>query len=539
MRLEKFFLFLLVFLQAAACRRTSSEPADKLWEQGKRLLEEGDARGSLIPLERARQKDPHNEEGLVHLARAYLQTGEPRKASEMLAEHLANRPGQASTWYMLALSRYNERKFDAAVESLEEALRIHPRFPEAVLLLGTIYEEYEEFSAAIQAYSQLAGDLSLGPPLVPILLRLARLLQKNPDADTARRVEGYLRSAISLEPDNVEALAALGSHFMEQKQPAEALKLFEDWARRHPKDARAHYHTGLALSALGRHAQAVEAYRRAVELDRDVVDFHLRLADAYAALGQQEKYYDALVAASAADPSNLQVKWRLLPFYIDKGRVQTAQTLLNELEKERATDPEYHRLRTRFHQARGEYKLAYEAHMAILALSGRPDDAFWREAGFLARYAGLYDKAVEILEPLAKTYPADERVQMERGLALWFSGKTAEGLQAVQKVDTPIARIWTAHLLLQPPGGPDAAERALAAVDPEKCTPEERLFFYDVQVEIFRARKDYARAAATLEKAIPLARNEEERNTLQLALDAMRKELKPAPAPMPAAGSGT
>lgn len=524
MKIRPILLISFVFLCAASCRRTSSEPADKLWEQGKRLLDAGDARGGLIPLERARRQDPHNEEGLVYLARAYIQTGEPRKASELLAEHLANRPGQASTWYMLALARYNERKFDAAVESLEEALRISPRFPEAVLLLGTIYEEYEEIPAAIQAYSQVAGDLSLGPPLVPILLRLCRLLEKNPAADTPRRVENYLLSALSLEPDSAEVLEALGNHYMAQKRPAEALKHFEQWVKRHPGDARAHDHAGLALAAAGQHEAAVESYRKAVEIQRDEADFHLHLADSYKALGQKENYYKALVAASAADPSNTQVKWRLLPFYIEKGRHQTAQTLFGELEKERAMDPEYHRLRSEFHQARGEYRLAYDAHMSILALSGRsPDDAFQRDAGFLARYAGLYEKAVEILTPLAKSYPEDARLQMELGLALWFSGKTAEGLQMVQKAGTPLARIWTAHLLLQSPGGVQAAENALAAIEPEKGSPDERLFYLDVQAQILRAKKDLAGAAAVLDKALPLARNEEERNTLQLAIDELRK----------------
>jgi tetratricopeptide (TPR) repeat protein len=190
-------------------------------------------------------------------------------------------------------------------------------------------------------------------------------------------------------------------------------------------------------------------------------------------------------------------------------------------------DPEYHRLRAAFHQARGEYRLAYDAHMSILALSGRFDDAFLREAGFLARYAGLYEKAVEILSPLAKSYPEDARVQMELGLALWFTGKTAEGLQAVQKVNTPLARIWEAYLTLQPSGNPQAAERILSGVDPEKCEPDERLFYLDVQAQILKAKKDSAGAAATLEKALPLARNEEERGALQLSIEALRKETKP------------
>lgn len=532
MILRTFFLMMFVLLSTVSCRRSQEQNSEKLWKEGKHLLDTGDARGSLILLERAFRQDPHHEEGLVYLARAYIQTGEPRKASELLATYVARYNAQAPTWYMLALARYNERKFDAAVESLEEALRLLPRFPEAVLLLGTIYEEYEEFPAAMQVYSQLAEDMSLGPPLVPILLRLCRLLEKNPTAETPRRVESYLLSAFSLEPKNVEVLEAIGNHYFAKKQLDEALKYFELWRQQQPNDARAHDSIGQIFFAQGKYADAVTAYRKAIDIQRDEVKFHLHLADVYKALHQQENYYNALVAASAADPANTQIKWRLLPLYIEKGRHETAQTLFRELEKEHAMDPEYHRFRAAFHQSRGEYRLAYDAHMSILALSGRTDDAFSREAGFLARYAGLYEKAVEVLSPLATNYPEDARLHMELGIALWFSGKTTEGLQKVQKVDTRLARIWEAYLLLQTPGSILAAERVLSGIDPEKCEPDERLFYFDVQAQIRRMKKDFAGAIASLEKALPLARNEEERNTLQLLTDALRKEIQSVSTPL-------
>jgi predicted Zn-dependent protease len=532
MNLQRFFSLLpiLCLLMAApACRkRDGGGGAERHWAEGKRLLDAGQLTEALVHLERAYARDATHEEGLVYLARALLQNQDARRASEILATYLAKHTGQAATWYMLALARYNERKRDAAVESLEEALHQRPRFPEAILLLGTIYEEYDETSAAIHAYHSIADDLALGPPLVPVLLRLTRLMQKDLAPEDEKKVEKHLLSAFQLAPREPAVLEALGTFHLDRKRPKEALGYFRLWEKHEPQSALAHHHLGLALALLGDHAGAVAAFDRAVAQDPDRIETYLSLADSLAALKQEDRLYDCLVAAAAAEPSNLVVKWRLLPFYIDKGRSQMAETLFAELEVERATDPEFYRLKTRFHVGRGEHRLAYESHMSRLTVSGRVDDAFSREAGILARQAGLYDKAVELLTPLGQAFPDDRRLHLELGLALWFSGKTAEGLAALRRLEPDrMARIWLAHLLLQSPGTAGQAGKTLqaAAAGLEEAPDEEKLFYYDVLTQQARLRKDWTGAVAALEKALALARHEEERNALELALEAAKKEI--------------
>ncbi len=523
-----------------SCKKKDSDDSARFWAEGKRLLDAGQVLESLQYLERAYARDATHEEGLVYLSKAYIQNGNPRKASEVLATYLANHPGEATTWYMLALARYSERKSDAAVESLEEALHQRPRFPEAILLLGTIYEEYEEWAAAIQTYNSIADDLSLGPPLVPVLLRLGRLLQKDLRQEDEKKVEQYLLSAYQLTPSEPAVLEAVGGFYLNRKRNREALKFFKLWVGSDARSGQAHYHAGLAQAALGDHTAAVASLAKAVELEPDRVEIYLAQAESLAALKRDDDLYNCLVAASAAEPANLLVKWKLLPFYIEKGRHQMAETLLGELAAERGTDPEYYRLKTQFHEARGEYRLAFETHMSRLAISGRSDDAFAREAGILARHAGLYDKAVEILTPLAQAFPDDRRLALELGLALWFTGKTAEGLTAVRRLaPDPMALIWLSHLLLQTPATRGEADRVLAQVKIDSVSTDEKLFYYDVLVQSLRLKKDWAGARAILEKAVPLARNEEERNSLELALEAMRKEMAPAsPDPAPGMESG-
>ena len=89
------------------------------------------------------------------------------------------------------------------------------------------------------------------------------------------------------------------------------------------------------------------------------------------------------------------------------------------------------------------------------------------------------------------------------------------------------------------PGDRTAAERVLALVDVDGATTDERLFYFDVKAQALRQKKDWTGAVAILEKALPLARNEEERNALELSLETVRKEIPAADAggPMTAPNS--
>jgi hypothetical protein len=118
---------------------------------------------------------------------------------------------------MLALARYNERKFDAAVESLEEALRLSPRF----LKLFCCLDQYTKNTRnsrppfrPIPNWLEICRGTAAGGPL---LLRLCGCSRKTGGRHSKK--SGKLTVvALSLEPGNAEVLEALGSHYMAAKK---------------------------------------------------------------------------------------------------------------------------------------------------------------------------------------------------------------------------------------------------------------------------------------------------------------------------------
>jgi Flp pilus assembly protein TadD len=98
-----------------------------------------------------------------------------------------------------------------------------------------------------------------------------------------------------------------------------ARRTWEEILDDRPGDAEAHFSRGLCLAGLGARGEAVEAYRRAVELDGRAVRYRLRLAEL---LWATEQYHQAInewrhVVIQA--PGNVEARLGLAAAYMHTG----------------------------------------------------------------------------------------------------------------------------------------------------------------------------------------------------------------------------
>ncbi|MBW8875819.1 MAG: protein kinase [Acidobacteria bacterium] len=98
----------------------------------------------------------------------------------------------------------------------------------------------------------------------------------------------HLEELLARSPSNVWGLDKLGNLELLVGDPARAERLYLDLIRLHPQ--RPYYtNLGLARSLLGRHGEAVAAYRQALELAPGHIAVTLNLADAQLALGREDE----------------------------------------------------------------------------------------------------------------------------------------------------------------------------------------------------------------------------------------------------------
>ncbi|HJX26962.1 MAG TPA: tetratricopeptide repeat protein, partial [Thermoanaerobaculia bacterium] len=186
-------------------------------------------------------------------------------------------PGDPRPWvahFRLTLVAGRHDDAEAALETLSAMApgdpQLHAYAGELAESRGDLERAAAEFSAAVQ-----------GAPTWSNLYRLANVEAKAGRIDAARR---HLADLLARSPGNTWGLARLASLELMEGDPRRAEQIYLDILRRQPQRIH-HTNLGLARSLLGRHAEAVEAFRQALTFDSNNPYLLLNLADAELALG--------------------------------------------------------------------------------------------------------------------------------------------------------------------------------------------------------------------------------------------------------------
>ncbi len=193
-------------------------------------------------------KQPPPTEGQISVLRLRV----PRKAVEL---------------YNQALDAFEKQKLDDAKKRVEQALKIHPSYPDALTLRGGIHLEWQQWDAAAQDFR---ASIDTDPAFAPAYIGLADALNVEFRFDDALAV---LQRADQLTPGawNVQyetSRALIGKHLYER-----ALNVLEEALRaRAPHDSLLRLAKAHALVALGKLPEAageLRAYLSSGSVERE------------------------------------------------------------------------------------------------------------------------------------------------------------------------------------------------------------------------------------------------------------------------------
>jgi tetratricopeptide (TPR) repeat protein len=251
---------------------------------GFELLAMGELRAAIEELRRAASMDAlvtgapseaRRIQGVVYWGESAFD-----KSIEQLEAAIRLTPGDERS--RLALSRVlSSAGRDAdAQRVLEDTIRAIPASGRAHWWLATSYERVNRFADARREYEQAASMAVAGRShLLGIVGRLA-----SGAADGSGAIDALSRAVVA-DPDNAlwHRLLA-GAHLLEDR-PDDALAEFAAALRIDSRDAAAHLGVGQIHLNAGRNAEAVDALRRATELNTDSIDAAYALATALTRLG--------------------------------------------------------------------------------------------------------------------------------------------------------------------------------------------------------------------------------------------------------------
>jgi tetratricopeptide (TPR) repeat protein len=287
---------------------------------------------------------------------------------------------------------------DAVLEA-QDILKRDPNNLEAHKLLGRIYLRSlgdtpggsgsdSVLKLAIEQYEEI---IKLEPDSMDDHLLLGRLYGRNNDLQKA---ESEFKTALKLEPDSEEAVTALAFLYTAEgdaARAAEVLSKVPDSSR----SAKLYSVLGYTYEQQKDYKKAIEAYRKAIALDRDNLDAIRGLAQNLMNDGQTEAALEQYQVIADANPEDPQTHLRMAEIYRKQGKFDLA---LDNLKQAQAVVPDLMEVpydMAVVYQAQGRYQEAAQMLQDLLKKTEKPDGKYSKDEGnnralFLERLGTIY-----------------------------------------------------------------------------------------------------------------------------------------------------
>lgn len=245
--------------------------------------------------------NPDATANLVQIGQELLGRAALGPAQQLFEALYARRPDDRIIARNLSVTHLRQGKLEDALELLRTLVRAHPGWPDALHLLGVCLEELDQVDPAIGAFREA---LRREPGRIDTMLALVRLHERRREPAAARTI---LDGALDANPNEARLWARLGQHLervseidrakeaatkalaLDARNPAALTVLVQaaarekdfeharalvresaDLVRSTPAEIRFSYAAGRVCEAGTEYEEALEFYRRANTLTRDL-----------------------------------------------------------------------------------------------------------------------------------------------------------------------------------------------------------------------------------------------------------------------------
>lgn len=251
-----------------------------------------------------------------------------------LLKKINENPSDPALRVQLATAYLETRRFDDAIRTANEAVKLKRDYPRAYLVLGLAWLNKRDWANAERSFGQvvelLRGSEMAGqnPNLEQAYFYLGIANHRQKEYDKALQ---FLKMALSINRASADTLYFIGDIYLKRKAPDLAVQTLEDAVAYDPKFVDAQYTLGQAYEQLKRRTLAAEHYRLAWEASNS------RFAPAKAALDRFGTPYEHLLAgkkALAAGKLDAGVRELELSMALDPNSANAAFALGQAYEKQ-------------------------------------------------------------------------------------------------------------------------------------------------------------------------------------------------------------
>jgi len=551
-----FFRSLLLFLLAGTCVAQQS-PA--LPESKPAEAKSADVKPAQAP-HKADKASAYYHYTLAHMyeeqVAVYGRSDLANKAIEEYRQAIEADPTSEFLTAALAELYAKTGRIRDAVMEAQDILKRDPNNLEAHKLLGRIYlrslgdiqsgnGSQNVLKLAIEQYEQI---IKIEPDSVDDRLLLGRLYKVNNDLQKA---ESEFKTALKLQPDSEEAVTTLALLYTEEgdtTRAAQVLSSVPDASR----SAKLYSVLGYTYEQQKEYKKAIDAYRKAIALDRDNLDAirglaenlmndgqtesaleqykviadanpedaqtYVRIAEIYRRSGKFDVALENLKKAQSMVPDSIDVPYNIARVYQGQGRYDEAipilQDLLKKTEKadgnytqaEKGNRAIFLELLGSVYRDNNNSQLANETFRKMLALGDESAERAYQQIIDTYREARQWQQATDVAKEAVQKLPNDRGLKMVYASQLADMGQIEAGLQQVRALlkGAPEDRevyITLAQMYSRLRRWPEA-EEALDKAEQFSSKPEEKHYVYFLRGSMYERQKKYDQAEEMFRKVL-------------------------------------
>ncbi|MBN2023274.1 MAG: tetratricopeptide repeat protein [Pirellulales bacterium] len=221
----------------------------------------------------------------------------PEKAAADLQKALELAPDHAATYEVLAMVQGELKQYDRAMVSLDKARQLRPDSVTPLSIRAQLHAQQKNLEAALLDLNEAH---SMQPKNVIVLLLRSALHQEmgkpqealadvdealkiDPEFDRARRLRaallanagkldeviGELERVVKTAPEDLSIKIQLAMYYNAGKQPQKAIEIYDAVLKEKPDSMDALEGRGNAMLGIGRHAEAIADFEKAVKIKPD------------------------------------------------------------------------------------------------------------------------------------------------------------------------------------------------------------------------------------------------------------------------------
>ena len=421
---------------------------------------------------------------------------------------------------------------DAVLEA-QDILKRDPNNLEAHKLLGRIYlrslGDGQSSSGTSNSVLKLAIDqyeqiIKIEPQNVDDRLLLGRLYRLDNDLQKA---EEQFKTAVKIQPDSEEAVTTLAYLYNEEGDTARAVQVLSAVPDAE-RSAKLYSALGYTYEQQKQYKQAIDAYRHAIELDRDNLDAIRGLAQNLLNDGQTDAALEQYKIIADANPEDAQTYLKMAEIYRRDGKFDQALDSLKKAESMVQDSIEVPYNIAAVYQAQGRYDDAAKILSDLLDKTEKKDDSYTQgeknnRAVFLERLGSVYrdqQSYNQAADTFRKMLPLgdenavrgyQEMIDTYREAKQWQQA-TAVAKEAHEKLpnDRGLRMVYASQLA-------DSGQTDKAIADVRsllKGTPDDRDVYITLG-QMYTRMKQFDDAQASFQKALDLSIKPEDKQYVQ------------------------